>query len=162
MRIAEGQGTERAGATLRDPIHTYGSGRMELLTPLDMICRIIVRARELEAQVPAIENDDEDDPTDSDDEFATLEDEANEAIEEEIEAALDELADDQVQEVLALAFVGQGTYDASEWEDAVAAAQDPDAEDPAAQLLEIPMLAAVLEAGLAAFDLSCDGVGQID
>ena len=135
---------------------------MELSVSLEAVCRLIVRARELEAQVPAIETDDEDDPTDSDDEFAAIEDEANEAIEEEIMAALDDLADDQIAEVLALALVGRGTYDASEWNDALEAANDPDAEDPVDQLLEMPMLAAYLDAGLAAFDLSCDGIGQID
>lgn len=135
---------------------------MELSVSLEAVCRLIVRARELEAQVPAIETDDEADPTDSDDEFAVIEDEANEAIEEEIMAALDELADDQIAEVLALALVGRGTYDASEWEDALEIASDPDAEDPADQLLDMPLLAAYLEAGLAAFDLNCDGIGQID
>lgn len=135
---------------------------MELSISLEAVCRLIVRARELEAQVPAIETDDEEDPTDSDDEFAVIEDEANEAIEEEIMAALDDLADDQIAEVLALALVGRGTYDSSEWEDALEAANDPDAEDPVDQLLDMPLLAAYLEAGLAAFDLSCDGIGQID
>ena len=135
---------------------------MELSVSLEAVCRLIVRARELEAQVPSIETDDEEDPTDSDDEFSVLEDEANEAIEEEIMAALDDLADDQVAEVLALALVGRGTYDSSEWDEALEAANDRDAEDPVDQLLEMPMLAAYLDAGLAAFDLSCDGIGQID
>lgn len=135
---------------------------MELSVSRETVCRLIVRARELEAQVPSIDTDDEEDPTDSDDEFSVIEDEANEAIEEEIMAALDDLADDQVAEVLALALVGRGTYDASEWEDALEAANDPDADDPVDQLLEMPMLAAYLDAGLAAFDLNCDGIGQID
>lgn len=135
---------------------------MDLTTPLETICRLIVRARELEAQVPAIENDEEEDPTDSDDEFAVLEDEANEAVEEEIIALLEDLGDDQVEELLALAWVGRGTYDPSEWSDALDAAADPDAEDPTDQLLDMPTLAAYLEGGLAAFDLSCEGMGQID
>ena len=42
-------------------------------------------------------------------------------------ALLDDLGDDQVQEVLALAFVGRGTYDASEWDEALEAAADTDA-----------------------------------
>lgn len=134
---------------------------MELSVSLDTVCRLIVRARELEAQVPAIEVDDEEDPTDTDDEFAVIEDEANEAVEEEIMAALDDLADDQIAEVLALALVGRGTYDASEWDDAIEAANDS-GENPVDQLLEMPMLSGYLEAGLAAFDLSCDGIGQID
>ena len=135
---------------------------MELLTPLETICRLIIRARELEAQVPAIEADDEDDPTDSDDAFAVLEDESNEAVEQEMTALLDDLGEDQLQEVLALAWVGRGTYDASEWDDALEEASDRDAEDPIDQLLDMPTLAAYLDAGLAAFDLNCEGIGQID
>jgi hypothetical protein len=134
---------------------------MDLNTPIDMICRLIVRAREMEAQVTAIETEEDPDPTDSDDELSVLEDEANESVEAEVTALLDDLADDQIAEVLALAWVGRGTYDASEWEEALAEATDSD-EDPAAQLLDMPMLAGYLDAGLAAFDLSCDGVGQLD
>ena len=29
------------------------------------------------------------------------------------------------------------------------------------ELMDMPMLASVLEAGLAAFDLSCDGIGEL-
>lgn len=134
---------------------------MELTVSLEDVCRLIVRAREYEAQVPAIEADDEADPTDSDDPMAVLEDEANETIEEEIRAFIDELADDEQAEILALAFVGRGTFDASEWDEALEAAND-DGEAIVEQLMEMPMLAGYLDAGLAAFDLSCDGIGQID
>lgn len=135
---------------------------MELSVSLETVCRLIVRARELEAQVPAIETEEDADPTDSDDGLAVLEDEANESIEAEMSAALDDLADDQIAEVLALAWVGRGTYDASEWDEALEEASDPDSEDPIDQILDMQMLAGYLEAGLAAFDLSCDGIGQID
>lgn len=136
---------------------------MDLQTPLETICRLIIRARELEAQVPSnADEDDDEDPTDSDDEYAVLEDDSNEAIEEEMFAALDDLADDQIQEVLALAWVGRGTYDPSEWEEALEEAADPNGEAPIDQLLEMPTLAAYLDAGLAAFDLNCEGIGQID
>lgn len=135
---------------------------MELTVSLEIVCRLIVRARELEAQVPAIETDDEEDPTDSDDPMAVLEDEANEVIEDEVRTMLEDLAEDEVAEVLALALVGRGTYDASEWDEALEAAGEDDAETNVEQLLDMPMLSAYLEAGLTAFDLSCDGIGQID
>ncbi|MDO6413769.1 DUF3775 domain-containing protein [Sphingomonas sp. BIUV-7] len=135
---------------------------MDLLTPLETICRLIIRAREMEAQVPSNDTDDEEDPTDSDDPFAVMDDDANEAIEEEISALLDDLGEDQVQEILALAWVGRGTYDASEWTEALEEARDPDSESPVDQLLEMPTLAGYLDAGLAAFDLSCAGIGQLD
>jgi hypothetical protein len=134
---------------------------MELTIPLETVCRLIVRARELEAQVPSIEKDDEDDPTDPDDPYAVIEDEANSAIEDEIRALLDELADEEVAEVLALALIGRGTYDASEWDEAIEESVD-DTDNAVDQLLDMPMLAAYLDAGLAAFDLSCNGIGQID
>jgi len=135
---------------------------MELTVSLDVVCRLIVRARELEAQVPAIETDDEEDPTDSDDPMAVLEDEANEAIEDEVRTLLEDLAEDEVADVLALALVGRGTYDASEWDEALEAAGEDDPETNIEQLLDMPMLSAYLDAGLTAFDLSCDGIGQID
>jgi hypothetical protein len=135
---------------------------MDLETPLDSICRIIVRAREVEAQVPGIDPDNDDPVDDSDDKYDVLEDELDETAVDELRTAIDDLADDQQAELLALALVGAGTYDASEWTDALEEANDPDGEAPVDLLLEMPTLSENLEAGLAAFDLSCQGIGQID
>jgi hypothetical protein len=140
---------------------------MELLTPLETICRLILRAKELEAQVPAQDPDeDPDDVDDYDDDrqqgLATLEDELNDSVEEEVRATLDDLADDQLAELVALAWVGRGTYDASEWDEAAEEANSLVGEEKIDELLDMPLLAGHLEAGLAAFDYSCDGVGQVD
>ncbi|MFL6843432.1 MAG: DUF3775 domain-containing protein [Allosphingosinicella sp.] len=140
---------------------------MELLTPLESLCRIIIRARENEAQVPAQDPDDDADNVDDfDDEggeaLSVLEDELNTGVEEELRAMLDDLADDQLSETLALAWVGRGTYDVSEWDDACTEANDIDPESAIDELMDMPLLASHLEAGLAAFDFSCDGVGQMD
>jgi hypothetical protein len=141
---------------------------MDLLTPLDTLCRIIIRARENEAQVPAPDPDeDADNVDDFDDEsgegaLSVLEDELNTGVEEELRAILEDLADDQLAETLALAWVGRGTYDVSEWDDAFAEASDIDPESSVDELMDMPLLASHLEAGLTAFDYSCDGVGQID
>jgi hypothetical protein len=141
---------------------------MELLTPLETLCRLILRAKELEAQVPALDPDD--DPAnvdDYDDEgggeaLSVLQDELNDSVEEEVQAVLEDLAEDQLAETLALAWVGRGTYDASEWDEAFAEATDLGVEERIDELLDMPLLAGLLEAGLAAFDYSCDGVGQSD
>ncbi|HEY0012437.1 MAG TPA: DUF3775 domain-containing protein [Allosphingosinicella sp.] len=141
---------------------------MELLTPLETLCRLIIRARELEAQVPAQDPDDDADNVDDFSEegdgaaLSVLEDELNSSVEEEMRATLDDLADDQLAETLALAWVGRGTYDVSEWDDAFTEAGDVDPESSIDELLDMPLLASYLEAGLAAFDYSCDGVGQVD
>ena len=140
---------------------------MELLTPLDTLCRLILRAKELEAQVPA--SDPDEDPADVDDyddeggeTLSVLEDELNDGVEEEVGALLDDLAEDQLAEVVALAWVGRGTYDATEWDEAFAEAGELDGQERIDELTDMPLLGGHLEAGLAAFDFSCDGVGQID
>ena len=140
---------------------------MDLLTPLETLCRLILRSKELEAQVPAVDPDeDPDDVDDLDDEgdqaLSALEDELNTAVEEEVQALLDDLADDQLAETVALAWVGRGTYEASEWDDAFSEANDLNADERIDELMDMPLLASHLEAGLAAFDYSCDGVGQLD
>jgi hypothetical protein len=140
---------------------------MDLLTPLETICRLILRAKELEAQVPAEDPDDDpDDVDDFDDEggaaLSVLEDELNDGVEEEVQALLDDLAEDQLAEVVALAWVGRGTYDSSEWDDAFEEANSLDSEQKIDELMDMPLLAGHLEAGLTAFDFSCDGIGQVD
>ena len=135
---------------------------MEPLTPLETLCRIILRAREYEAQVPT-DYDGGEAPENVDDEgeetLSVLDDSINTSVEEELTNALEDLADDQLQEVLAFAWVGQGTYDAADWAEAIEAAAEENniVED----LMEMPMLASVLESGMAAFDLSCDGIGGL-
>jgi hypothetical protein len=141
---------------------------MDLLTPLETYCRLIIRARELEAQVPALDPDEDPDNVDDFDDDAedqalsVLEDELNSGVEEEMRAMLDDLADDQLAEALALAWVGRGTFDASEWDDAFAEANDTDPESAIDELLDMPLLASHLDSGLNAFDFSCEGVGQND
>lgn len=132
---------------------------MELSISLETVCRIIIRAREYEAQVPAVDPDDGSNPTDDGD-VEVLEDENNSAVEEELITTIDDLAEDEQQELIALALVGRGTFDSTEWEDAMETAAD-ELRDASTYLLGLPMLSSFLEAGLAAFDMSCDDIGQV-
>jgi hypothetical protein len=135
---------------------------MEPLTPLETLCRIILRAREYEAQVPS-DYDGNEAPENVDDEgegtLSVLDDSLNTGVEEELTAAIDDLAEDQQAELLAFAWVGQGTYDAADWDEAIEEASS--VGNVSEELMEMPMLASVLEAGMAAFDLSCNGVGDL-
>ncbi len=140
---------------------------MDLLTPLDTLCRLILRAKELEAQVPSADTPQDADDVDDYDEdggqaLSVLDDDLNDGVEEEVQALLDDLADDQLAETLTLAWVGAGTYDAGEWEEAFAEATELDTEQRLGELMDMPLLGGHLEAGLAAFDFNCDGVGQSD
>ena len=140
---------------------------MDPLTPLDTLCRIILRAREYEAQTPtdydggeAAENvDDTDEET-----LSVLDDTINDSVEEELRSSFEDLGEDQLAEVLAFCWVGQGTYEASDWDEAMDEAQSmvsDGTEDAIDELMEQPMLASVLESGLAAFELSCNGIGDL-
>jgi hypothetical protein len=140
---------------------------MDPLTPLDTLCRIILRGREYEAQTPtdydgneAADNvDDEEEGT-----LSVLDDAINESVEEELQAAFEDLGEDQLAEVVAFCWVGQGTYEAADWDEAMEEAQSLVASGTQSaidELMDMPMLASVLEAGLAAFELSCDGIGEM-
>src|SRR6185369_11702448 len=140
--------------------------RMDPLTPLDTLCRIILRAREYEAQTAtdydggeAADNVDEEEGT-----LSVLDDTINDSVEEELIAAFEDLGEDQLAEVIAFCWVGQGTYEAADWDEAMQEAQDlvsSGSEEAIDELMEQPMLASVLESGLAAFDLSCAGIGDL-
>ena len=140
---------------------------MDPLTPLETLCRIILRAREYEAQTPTdYDGNETPDNVDDDDEgtLSVLDDALNDSVEEELKSVFEDLGEDQLAEVVAFCWVGQGTYEAGDWDEAMEEASDlaKDGGEPAIdELMEMPMLASVLEAGLAAFDLSCDGIGDI-
>jgi hypothetical protein len=139
---------------------------MDPLTPLDTLCRIILRAREYEAQTPSDydegEGADNVDDDDSGEALSVLDDDINDGVEEELRSVIDDLGEDQQAELLAFCWVGQGTYEAADWDEAIAEATDEVALGGVVdQFLEMPMLAGVLEAGMAAFELTCEGVGDV-
>ncbi|MEP7316573.1 MAG: DUF3775 domain-containing protein, partial [Sphingomicrobium sp.] len=113
---------------------------METATPLDTLCRIIIRAREYEAQVPT-EYDEGEDASNVNDEggetLSVLDDDINTSVEEELKGILDDLAEDQIAEIFALCLVGQGTYEASEWDEAIEAAGEE--KNLADEMMEMPM-----------------------
>jgi hypothetical protein len=139
---------------------------MDPLTPLETLCRIILRAREYEAQTVDYADDEDADDVDDEQEgtLSVLEDDINTSVEEELRSVFEDLGEDQLAEVLAFCWVGQGTYEAGDWDEAMTEAQEvvgDGTEVAIDELMEQPMLASVLESGLAAFDLSCEGIGEI-
>jgi hypothetical protein len=139
---------------------------MDPLTPLETLCRIILRAREYEAQTVDFADDEDADDVDDEQEgmLSVLEDDINTSVEDELRSVFEDLGEDQLAEVMAFCWVGQGTYEAADWDEAMQEAQDlvgESADEAINELMEQPMLASVLDAGLAAFDLSCDGIGEV-
>lgn len=136
---------------------------MELETPLDVIGRIIGRTGDRDAQTTSGEPEEivENGQVLADDDYDVPIDDKTDSVEQEISAALDGLTEDQRAELLALAWIGNGTFDVGDWDEAISEASDPKGDSSAEQLMDMPMLAAYLEAGLEAFDLSWDAAGAI-
>jgi hypothetical protein len=140
---------------------------MDPLTPVETLCRIVLRAREYEAQTPTdYDGNEAADNVDDDEEGAlsVLDDSINDSVEEELRAAFEDLGEDQLAEVVAFCWVGQGTYDVGDWDEAMEEATDLSTGGSKAaieELMDMPMLASVLEAGMAAFELTCEGVGEV-
>ena len=90
---------------------------MDPLTPLDTLCRIILRGREYEAQTPS-DDDGNETPDNVDDEdegtLSVLDDTLNDSVEEELRAILDDLGEDQLAELSPSAGSAQGTYEAAD------------------------------------------------
>ncbi len=119
-----------------------------LATPLQKLAFIIVKAREFDVQVPA--EGLEDGSNGSDDlEVGILESTADNPTLLELRTMLVDLNDDQITEVVALAWVGRGDFVRAEWKDALAAATEAHNERTVPYLLETPNLGDLIEQGLA-------------
>src|SRR6185312_2729756 len=73
------------------------------------------------------------------------------ATREELAGAIRELNEDERGQLIALAWLGRGTYDLEEWEDAVATAKSEHGRRSAEYLIGLPLLGDYLEDGMALF-----------
>ncbi|MCB1991069.1 MAG: DUF3775 domain-containing protein, partial [Geminicoccaceae bacterium] len=84
------------------------------------------------------------------------EDEAHDDnTEDELRSLIDDLNDDEQVELVALAWLGRGSYGIEEWAEAQAEARRAHNKRTAQYLLGMPLLADYLDEGLAAFGVSC-------
>jgi hypothetical protein len=129
----------------------------ELSIDPDTVRLFILKAKALSAAV----NEDYDDGAEHEVEFDGdrhdshhhdgLAEEASEDLtEEEFRELINDLNVDEAAELVALAWVGRGDYEASEWVEAVAAARERANRRTAKYLLGLPQLADWLEEGLEA------------
>ena len=109
---------------------------------------IIVKAREFDAKVEPVEPDPGSNPTDDADR-EILEDYEDDPTLEELRGAIDSLDDDEVIDLIALAWVGRGDFDRNEWPDARRLAGERHRRHSADYLVGMPALGDYLEEGLA-------------
>jgi hypothetical protein len=124
-----------------------------ITTSVEKLAYIIVKAREYDAQVLPEGLEDGSNAAD-DQQMGILEATPDNPTRAELRAALEDLNEDELVEVLALAWLGRGDYTAEEWPGALAAARAAHDERAVTYLLETPNLGDLLEEGLAAFDIS--------
>ncbi|MCO5073277.1 MAG: DUF3775 domain-containing protein [Rhizobiaceae bacterium] len=79
-----------------------------------------------------------------------VEEEQEDLTEEELRELIDDLNVDEAADLVALAWVGRGDYDAGEWAEAVAEAKRRGTSKTSKYLMGMPMLGAWLEEGLEA------------
>ncbi len=109
---------------------------------------IIVKAREWDVKIEPTDPDSGSNPADDSD-VDVLEDFADDPTLEELRAAIDELNDDEVVDLIALAWVGRGDFGRSDFAEARSLARERHHRKSAAYLTGIPDLGDFLEEGLA-------------
>ena len=135
---------------------TEAPAGVELNINPDKVCHIIVKARAFDAKESMSDPDSGSNAADDGmtDVLEDLPDDADATRLELLEfiRALDE--DEQI-DLVALAWVGRGTYEISEWREALSVARSEHNKRTAEYLLKLPLLGDYLEEGLAAFGEDC-------
>jgi hypothetical protein len=127
-----------------------------LSTSLETLAYIVVKAREYDAQV-APEELEEGSSAPDDREIGILEDTPENPTRDELRAALEDLNEDQIAEVVALTWLGRGDYSAREWKQALEAAREVLDKRVIDYLIETPNLGDLIEQGLAELGYSILG-----
>lgn len=127
----------------------------ELSISPERVCYIIIKAREFDAKVDPVESDPGSNPADEG-EREILEDFADDPTLAELRAAIDDLNDDQVVDLIALAWLGRGDFTKDDWLEARALARERHRRRSANYLIGMPGLGDYLEEGLAALGYSCE------
>ncbi len=122
----------------------------------DKVGFIILKAREFDVKVePEDEAEAEEgsNPSDDDDR-AVLEDYADDPTLEELRCAIDDLNDDEIVDLIALAWVGRGDFERNEWSAARKLARERHRPHSADYLIGMPALGDYLEEGMATLGYS--------
>lgn len=113
----------------------------------EKVAHVIIKAREYDAKVGAWDNT-ADDGDAEEDPSAILEDLTSDPTAAEIAGFVDALNDDEQAALVALAWIGRGTFEPEELADAMETARAEKMNATASYLLGLPLLADYLEEGL--------------
>lgn len=129
---------------------------IDINVSVEKVCFIIVKAREYDVKVePHEESDPGSNPSDDAD-SEVLEDYASDPTLAELRETIMDLNDDEVVDVIAIAWVGRGDFDRSDFQAARDLAMERHRPNSAPYLIGIPTLGDLLEEGLAELGYSCE------
>lgn len=112
---------------------------LEMEISPEKVCYLVVKARAFDEDMPSL---DEDDPEDH--------------VRQELVAFINALTIAERINLVALAWLGRGTFDKDEWESAVREASDAHNQHTARYLLGMPQLGDYLEEGLTQLGFFCE------
>jgi hypothetical protein len=116
---------------------------------------ILMKAREFDEKTPQSDPDSGSNPTD-DSALDVIEDDPDDAVQDELIAAIDSLNDDAQLDLVALIWIGRGDFLLSEWNEARAAAKDIGRERMPRYVCGMPLVSDFLDEGLSQLGLSLD------
>ena len=119
----------------------------------EKVAFVILKAREFEAQVAPFDEGDHESYDEQPRQEGVLESRADDGSLRELMAFLGGLNEDEEANLVALAWIGRGTYDADDWDEALATARSERSTRTKRYLLGMPMLADYLADGLDALGI---------
>ena len=128
------------------PLITAQKDTVMLQISTEKVARIIVRAREFDAKVAPWDDSSQDQRQDEVE--SILEDTPDDPIASELRTYIDDLNEDEQVSLVALTWIGRGTYEAADLSEAMSTARSERVNETSAYLLGVPLLADYLEEGL--------------
>jgi hypothetical protein len=134
---------------------------VELGINSDKVCYVIVKARAFDVKEEV--SDPDSGSNASDDGMTDVLEEQPDSIDAtrlELVEFIRGMDEDEQIALVALAWVGRGTYDLNEWREALNEARAQHNKRTAQYLMGLPLLGDYLEEGLAAFGLNCEAFDE--
>jgi uncharacterized protein DUF3775 len=136
-------------------INSDNAQPIELNISPEKVCAIVSKARLFDVKVEPVDLEPESGSAETDNEDV-LQEAPDDPATAELREVIDDLNDDEVIDLIALAWVGRGDFSREDWEEARALAEERHQEHSAEYLMGMPALGDYLEEGLAALGYSCD------
>jgi hypothetical protein len=121
----------------------------------DKVCHIIPKARAFDVKTDVVEPDPGSNMAE-DEMLEVLEDYPDDATEDELREFIRGLNEEEQVALVALAWIGRGSFSVEEWRDAMEEARHAHNDRTAEYLMGLPLLGDYLAEGLAAFGHTCD------